>query len=151
MSENSHVTYRADMYHSMTHHWMRHIEWHTWHVSSSVFRWRMSIPHKCLLQIAEMSHSMTQLEWHTSSVFQSHMSIAYMCHSNDTCRCLTCVFRSTFYCPVTITCHKLHLWQAHVTKTCVTHVLDNRLARDIVVTRQSTGTNRPSAVIYSVT
>jgi len=159
MSENSHVTYQADMYHSMTHahirHSMTHIEWDTWHVSSIVFRWHMSMPHTCLSQIADMSDSMTHLEWRTwhasSSVFQSHTSIAYMYHSNDTCRYLTCVFRITFYCPVTITCHKLHLWQAYVTKTCMTHVLDNRLARDIVVTRQSTGTNRPSAVINSVT
>ena len=116
IARESHTREIADMSHSMTH-----IDWHTWHI-----------------------------EWHTwhasSSVFQSRMSIAYMCLSNDTCRYLTCVFRKTFYCLVAMACHKSHVSQSHVTITCATHVLslDNRLSRDVLVTQQSIGTNRPS-------
>jgi len=71
--------------------------------------------------------------------FKWHVSIPHVCLSNHI------LLSSDNH------MYKLHLWQAHVTKTCVTHVLDNRLARDVVVPRQSTGTNRPSAVINSVT
>jgi len=98
------------------------------HVS---FEWHVSIPHVCL-----SNHPLLSSDNHMSLEIIVDLPFGFPIHNIIS---------------LSITCHKLHLWQAHVTKTCVTHVLDNRLARDIVVTRQSTGTNRPSALINSVT
>ena len=154
VTRKSHACEIADISHSMTH-----MEWHTWRVSLSVFQSHMYISHMCLsndiwlVMSVPMNHTgvwephlwdswlvsfddtyrVTHLHL-SSSVIPSHIPITYMCHSNDTCRYLSCVFRITFDCLATNTCHKSHVPQSNVRNTCVTHVL---VTTQSIVTRRT--------------